>query len=96
MKIHIFGEKSHEKVSLAKFFLESKKIFEIGGKCFIVSGWMDAPDSTYYCNLLISCSILPNQAINLQIKSSPSLKDKTHFLNEKKVSRFFKPRKWSP
>src|SRR6218665_2207029 len=35
---------------------------------------MDAPDSTYYSNLLISCYILPNQSINLQIKSRPSLK----------------------
>src|SRR6218665_1280780 len=59
---------------------------------------MDAPDSTYYSNLLISCSILPNQSINLQIKSHPSLKGKTHFFNEKnqKGSRFLKARKWSP
>jgi len=48
---------------------------------------MDAPDSTYmyYSNLLISCSILPTQAINLQIISSLNLKGKTHLLNEKKI-----------
>src|SRR6218665_1575579 len=59
---------------------------------------MDAPDSTNHSNLLISCSILPNQSINLQIKSRPSLKGKTHFLNEnkQKVSRFLNARKWSP
>ena len=38
------------------------------------------------------------KSINLQIKSRPNLKGKTHFLNEKnqKVSRFLKARKWSP
>jgi len=58
---------------------------------------MYASDSSYYSNLLISCSILPNQSINLQIKSRPSLKGMTHCLNEKnqKVSRFLKARKWS-
>ena len=44
------------------------------------------PDPTYYSNLLTSCSILPNQSINLQIKSRPSLNSKTHFLNEKTKS----------
>src|SRR6218665_2473428 len=85
-----------EKCHLRNFFLGSKINFEIGRKCFIVSG--GSPDSTYYSNLLISCSILPNQSINLQIKSRPSLKGKTHFLNEnkQKVSRFLKARKWSP
>src|SRR6218665_75536 len=98
MKRHILGEKSHGKVSLANNFLQSKNISEIGEKCFIVSGVMDAPDSTCYSNLLISCSISPNQSVNLQIKSRPSLKGKTHFMNEKnqKVSRFLKARKWSP
>src|SRR6218665_74266 len=49
-------------------------------------------------NLLISCSILLNQAINLQIKSSPSYKKQDPFLERKKekVSRFLKARKWSP
>src|SRR6218665_2343844 len=84
MKRHILGEKIHGKVSLAKFFLQSKNCFEIRGKCFIVSGGMDASDSTYYSNLLIRCSILPNQSINLQIKSRPSLKGKTHFLKRKR------------
>ena len=70
-----------EKCHLQNFFLQSKNCFEIRGKCFIVSGGMDA--STYYSNLLITCSILPNQSINLQIKSRPSLKGKTHFMNEK-------------
>src|SRR6218665_3492017 len=53
-------------------------------------------DSTYYSNLLISCSILLNQAINLQIKSK--LKRQDPFLERKKekVSRFLKARKWSP
>src|SRR6218665_86584 len=59
---------------------------------------MDTSDSTYYSNLLTSCSILPDQSINLQIKSRPCLKGKTHFLNEKnqKLSQFLKARKWSP
>jgi len=46
---------------------------------------MDVSDSTCYSNLLISC-ILPNQSLNLQIKSRPSLKGKTHFFNEKNKS----------
>jgi len=54
----------------------------LGRKEILVKDWVTF-DSTYYSNLLISCSILLNQAINLQIKSSPSLKGKTHFLNEK-------------
>ena len=40
---------------------------------------MDASDSTYYSNLVI-------KSINLQIKSRPSLKGKTHLLNEKTKS----------
>jgi len=38
MKRHIFAESHMEKCHLRNVFLESKKIFEIGGKCFIVSG----------------------------------------------------------
>jgi len=53
-----------EKCHLRIFFLESKKSFEIGGKCFIVSGgW--SPLTTHYSTLLTSCSVLPNQSINL-------------------------------
>src|SRR6218665_1920073 len=98
MKRHILGKSHMEKCHLQNNFLQSKNIFEIGGKCFIVSGVMGAPDSTCYSNLLISCSISPNQSVNLQIKSRPSLKGKTHFMNEKnqKLSRFLKARKWSP
>ena len=47
---------------------------------------MDDPDSTYYSNLFISWSIVPYQPINLQIKSRPSLKGKTQFLNENNKS----------
>jgi len=46
MKRHIFWEKSHGKVSLARnFFLESKKIVEIGEKMLHCLRGMDAPDS---------------------------------------------------
>jgi len=63
MKRHNLGEKSHGKGSLANFFLESKSFWEIGGNASLYQGGMAAPDSTYYSNLLISCSILPNQSI---------------------------------
>ena len=66
-------------------------------KEILVKDWVTF-DSTYYSNLLISCSILLNQAINLQVKSSPSWKKQDPFLERKKekVSRFLKARKWSP
>jgi len=39
-KIHIFLEKSHGKVSVATFFIESKKILEIGGMLHCLrEGW---------------------------------------------------------
>src|SRR6218665_1826609 len=40
MKRHFLG---HGKVSLAKFFFQSIKFSEIGGKYFIVVGGIDAP-----------------------------------------------------